>query len=169
MSTHYSTVAPVTHPATKQAQHRLTCNNIQTHYAQLYKLAHTARLFMCLIYMYLWHPSHYTTSSFFPLSSGAYPRMSSSSKVLDGTPMSTRLPSRPGSNLGHPSSHKPSAALLNLQQYPATLRVAVKASSYSKAVCVAPHPLHCKARSLDVNQLTFATWFVLSTYSVHGL
>ena len=40
------------------------------------------------------------------------------------------------SNLGHPSRDYPSSTLLNLQHYPDTLRVAVKASSYSKAVYV---------------------------------
>ena len=36
--------------------------------------------------------------------------------------------------LGHPSSYQPSTPLLNFQYWPDTLRVAVKASSYSKAI-----------------------------------
>ena len=41
----------VTHPATNRAKCCLTCNNAKTQYTSLQKLAHTARLYMCLIYL----------------------------------------------------------------------------------------------------------------------
>ena len=115
----------VTHPETNRAQRCLTCNSVQTYYASLLKLAHTTRLYMCLIYLVaplattllppfsILEPDinrsyRYTTeySPFLLHNSHCrrYRITSDTIIVSDGTHHGSDLPSRPCSNLGHPST-----------------------------------------------------------------